>query len=373
MWGGGFGSGWSFGPAVSAPRIGTIGNEPPVPPPRTGGSGTFAAGAEIKVPPEAALVVTFQAGATHTVQGRYRSGGGLGNAQNASCVFSGALFEGILPSGADADIAWDVVPDTGTDPFLGGGIFNGVVTTNYIQFNSLGTVPAPNAGGSLQSQTYSTETVLGLTLPQPAGSIPAGSFQIQTYAQTVFDGLTDYGSGNVYRQISCGGNKAIDFYVGGPPGTGTNILDLYIGYVQIRGSAAFQLAAGSLITLYNGVSTAGGGILYELYTTGTTSVQLGTSSTSILSSGSGIASGLYKVTVNVISVAAAITGTLTVTYVDNTTGGSATQSITVAALGSGAAASYEFLCNAKTGTAIAVAGTASTANDLKATAAIFAL
>lgn len=107
------------GPANAVPA-------PPVPPPGlplrvlTGGSGTFSNGAEVKVPPEAALLVTWITGFSATIQGRYRVGGQLGPAKSGAVytafVFSGSLFEGVVPSAGDADVLWEIIPD-GYIPF----------------------------------------------------------------------------------------------------------------------------------------------------------------------------------------------------------------------------------------------------------------
>ena len=72
-------------------------------------------------------------------------------------------------------------------------------------------------------------------------------------------------------------------------------------------------------------------------------------------------------------MASSITGTITVTYTDVTSGSSTTQTISVASIGANAGETYTFLVNASTATAINVAGTASTGSDLKASATIAAL
>jgi hypothetical protein len=80
----------------------------------TGGSGTFANGAEIKVPKNAALAITFNPGSSATVQGRYNAstlGQSRGPTQYQTIYYSGALYEGVVPSAADANVLWEVVPD----------------------------------------------------------------------------------------------------------------------------------------------------------------------------------------------------------------------------------------------------------------------
>lgn len=109
----------------------------------------------------------------------------------------------------------------------------------------------------------------------------------------------------------------------------------------------------------------------QVATTGTTAVALQTGSTSILSTPTGIASALYVVMVNLLHITGTVAGTLTVTYTDNTSGVTATQSYTIASGAPGVSVSAMFLCNAKTGTAIAVAGTSATNSDIQATAIIY--
>ena len=126
---------------------------------------------------------------------------------------------------------------------------------------------------------------------------------------------------------------------------------------------------GQIVALLTLLS--GNGAAFEYGTTGTSPVSLGTGSTSIFSSPTSLPSGPHVVIVTVYPTANSITGTVTVTYKDGTLGGNVTQTQSVASTTTSVPQSFIFLCNSVTGTAIAVAGTSSTASDLKATAVLF--
>jgi hypothetical protein len=153
--------------------------------------------------------------------------------------------------------------------------------------------------------------------------------------------------------------------------TGSNLIQL--GSISgVNGaSATANLSTGGVFLLYNNIAVIGAGVPYEVAGTLTTPVALQTGSTAIASYSVAV-NGQFLVLVSVVSTSSAITGTITVTYHDPTVGGTATQSAVVAALNSGRAATYSFLCNATTAAAIAVAGTAATNSDLTASATVLA-
>ena len=145
----------------------------------------------------------------------------------------------------------------------------------------------------------------------------------------------------------------------------TNVnANLYVPQSSFHSAGAANYGWGTVTALPTNILS-----LNTLSSTPTTAVALGTASTAILSV-TPASGGLYEVLVNVTSLAGAITGTVVVTYTDLATNATATQSIAVPAIGTGAGASYAFLCNAKKGVAIAVSGTASTGSDLDASAVI---
>ena len=141
-------------------------------------------------------------------------------------------------------------------------------------------------------------------------------------------------------------------------------------YFGINGSQALQ--TDSKFTLYNGAATAGNGLAAEIAAVATGSpVTLATSSTTVLTYTSSLTTGTYLVSVNAMSTAAAQVATFTVAYEDNSFSVAATATLTSPTLGSGAAYGDTIEINAKTGTAITVSGSCTTANDVKATAHIF--
>ncbi len=137
------------------------------------------------------------------------------------------------------------------------------------------------------------------------------------------------------------------------------------------GASPDSITTGALFTNYGGQATVGQGIAPILAAVATASaVSLQTTSTAILSLASGLATGIYRVTVGVTAIAAAQTTTFTITYTDATTSAGATITISSGILGNGGAFGDSVLINALTGTAIAVTGTVTTNNDGKAIAAI---
>jgi len=143
---------------------------------------------------------------------------------------------------------------------------------------------------------------------------------------------------------------------------------------------ALEINSSNLVAIYkyiyyyNGISTVGNGVPSEYASTGTSAVNIQTTSTSIKTY-TPITSGQFVVLVSVVAktTGSALTS-LTVTYTDVTTGVTATQ--TASPIGPSIpinnAYSYVFLCNASTASAISVQGTATAASDLYATANITA-
>lgn len=201
-----------------------------------------------------------------------------------------------------------------------------------------------------------------------------------------------FGSGGTSSAMGKSPRQVIEFLTMASI-SGTDHYGVVLGYYQT--SAAIN--PGVIINDFESASSAGGdyleviedlrttpvndyaitdsynGVIYtpqnievgEYATTGKTPVSLGTGSTSILSY-TPTSAGLFRVTVSVIPTASSITGTITVTYEDPTAAGSVTQTYTIASGTSHVPISVTFLCNAEAGTAIAVAGTSSTASDEKA-------
>ncbi len=104
-----------------------------------------------------------------------------------------------------------------------------------------------------------------------------------------------------------------------------------------------------------------------------TAVALQTTSTPIATYPATLATGLYRVTINVNSIAAAQTGAITITYFDATSSATTTITLSTGVLGNGAGWSWCGLINALTGHTIAVAGSVTTNNDGLATCIIEAL
>lgn len=135
--------------------------------------------------------------------------------------------------------------------------------------------------------------------------------------------------------------------------------------LQVSGSTG-------ILANYDGAATVGNGMAAEIAAVATGSpVALATSSTTVLTLTSTLTTGTYLVSINAMSTAAAQVATFTVAYEDNSFSVAATATITSGTLGSGAAFGQTIEINAKTGTAITVSGSCTTANDVKATAHIF--
>ena len=136
------------------------------------------------------------------------------------------------------------------------------------------------------------------------------------------------------------------------------------------GQNGLQLGGSCTIPTLLVNAPAGYGGAVEILTTGIAAVSLQSTSTPILASGTGILTGLYRVTVNMTHVSASVAGTLSLTYTDNTSGATATQSYTIVAAGAGVSVSTFFMANVKTGTALSLVGTSATNSDIQATAFI---
>ena len=140
----------------------------------------------------------------------------------------------------------------------------------------------------------------------------------------------------------------------------------------IIGGAGNNAEIQGIVSLFNGNNTTGTGLAAEIAAVATGSpVALATSSTTVLTYTSSLTTGTYLVSVNAMSTAAAQVATFTVAYEDNSFSVAATATLTSPTLGSGAAYGTTIEINAKTGTAITVSGSCTTANDVKATAHIF--
>jgi hypothetical protein len=104
-----------------------------------------------------------------------------------------------------------------------------------------------------------------------------------------------------------------------------------------------------------------------------TAIALQTTSTAIATYPATLTTGLYRVTLNVNSIAAAQTGAITITYFDATSSATTTITLSTGVLGNGAGWSWCGLVNALTGYTIAVAGSVTTNNDGLATCIIEAV
>jgi hypothetical protein len=219
--------------------------------------------------------------------------------------------------------------------------------------------------GSGQSYTVSNSSGGVVFLVDGSGNVSA------TGTLTLSSGST----------FSSSGPAAVLLRIGTTPNT---VIDVdAFGNTQYwsigQGLATIVLKQGTYSTLFTGIigkvnniATTGVGVPAEYASTTTSAVALQTGSTSIKSY-MPTANQQFLVVVSVVSTASTITGTITATYADVTSGSSTTQSATIAALNANQGTTVVFLCNAKSGTAIAVTGTASTNSDLNASASIFAL
>lgn len=180
-------------------RYGSYPKGPPTPPrrPLTGGTGTFATGAEVKVPPEAALLVIWNSGFSATVQGRYRAAGTLTSVKSGSVyiayAFSGSLFEGVVPSAADSKVAWEIIPD-GIVPFRGQPAVVPVASSTVVGPDAFGAPQNPGVAATFSrgdhdhglpslpadvaytdvAQTFSAEQTFGVN-PEILGSSTGGT------------------------------------------------------------------------------------------------------------------------------------------------------------------------------------------------------
>lgn len=140
----------------------------------------------------------------------------------------------------------------------------------------------------------------------------------------------------------------------------------------LNGGFPFAVSKFGIIAEYDNRATVGNGIAAEAAIVATGSpVALATSSTTVLTLASSLTTGKYLISVNAVSTAAAQVATFTVAYEDNSFSVACTATITSGTLGSGASFGDTIEINAATGTAITVAGSCTTANDVKATATIF--
>jgi hypothetical protein len=192
------------------------------------------------------------------------------------------------------------------------------------------------------------------------------AFALQNSLGNVMIGTTHVSAGNDNLNLTSAGSGSVNITI-----PSANIMAFGNKYAQFQTGVNVVFTAGTKVTQYNGVNTAGYGVpaIYAVVSTGS-AVSLTTGSTAILSLASSLATGVYEITAGVTSVAATITGTIVISYADATTSNATTQTIAVPSTSSNISFSASALINAATGTAISVTGTASTSNDLKAIACI---
>ena len=159
---------------------------PPPPPgpnvqarfPAADGSGTFASGAPIPVPPGRMLITYALAGFTATLQGKYPNGQLTPAltflATGGTFRFSGAVFSEVVPSAGDANIAWFTIPDGPYPPFDEG---QSLASVAGVPFVSVG-----NGAGF----TYSTlEAALAFSLAQGGAIIDVDPGFTETTANQI--------------------------------------------------------------------------------------------------------------------------------------------------------------------------------------------
>jgi hypothetical protein len=193
--------------------------------------------------------------------------------------------------------------------------------------------------------------------------------------QTTSSGTTSTFTGNV-------GTTYVNFY-GGTSLISTGNVPLFASApgglffngqcTLLAGTTAAQLLANTQYAS-NAVRAIAGFSNPSVIASVSSSVALGTASTTILTAPSSITTGLYRINVAVTHITASESGTVTVAYNDAKTAAACTATASFAAAGAGVSVpALVIIINAATGTAITVAGTIAAASDAWANAFIEAV
>jgi len=256
-------------PWLANPQPGPGGTDPAL-----DGSGTFAAGVPIIIPPNRVLICFAASGFTATLTGNFRNGktiaypafSGVGAAQR----FSGSVFQSVTPSAADADIYWFTVPDGPFPPFdsFSGGVSGGlnvtgaVVAQSALASASLTSVDLLDAGTTpdelifLDSSSRLTLRGHSTTGPQPVYLwLGLASLNLGTVEGTALFGVNaTTGLIITYAGNATSGKGIPALFGAGPQSLYTNVAPTTLSYTPPTVAGVYRIS-GYLDILTGGTMT----------------------------------------------------------------------------------------------------------------------